>query len=102
MFIAILFWANWLVDRYKIPSKAIVRLSVGLLGLGVMACVEFIGTRFVGERGLVEESEQEERAGVARTLYLFDLAVFGIMPWILMLMEKDQGKRKANDCLEQE
>lgn len=96
MFIAVLVWANWLVNHYKIPAKATVRLAVGLLGLGVMACVEFMGTRFVGERGPVEESEQEEWAGVARALYLFDLVVFGMMPWILMLMEKEQRKPKAN------
>ncbi|KAH6952487.1 hypothetical protein BKA56DRAFT_605292 [Ilyonectria sp. MPI-CAGE-AT-0026] len=89
MLIAVIIWANWLVNHYKIPAKATVRLAVGLLGLGVMACVEFMGSRFVGERGPAEESEEEEWAGVARVLYLFDLIVFGIMPWILMLMEKE-------------
>jgi hypothetical protein len=48
MFDAVIFWANWLVNRYDIPPKASVRLEVGLLGLGVIACVEFIGRRFVG------------------------------------------------------
>ncbi|KAH7350515.1 hypothetical protein BKA65DRAFT_535677 [Rhexocercosporidium sp. MPI-PUGE-AT-0058] len=89
MFIAVIVWANWLVNHYKTPPKPTVRLAVGLLGLGVMACVEFMGSRFVGERGPVEESE-EEWAGLARALYLFDLMVFGVMPWILMLMEKKQ------------
>ena len=94
MSIAVIVWANWLVNHYKIPAKGTVRLAVGLLGLGIMACVEFMGSRFVGERGPVEES-REEWAGVARSLYLFDLMVFGIMPWILMLVEKGRRRQKA-------
>ena len=95
MLIAVIVWASWLVNHYKIPAKATIRLAVGLQGLGVIACVEFMGSRFVGEWGPVEESEEDEWAGVARALYLFDLMVFGIMPWILMLMEKGRGKQKA-------
>jgi hypothetical protein len=60
-----------------------------------MVCVEFMGSRFVRERGPVEEYEEKEWPVVARVLYLFDLMVFGIMPWVLLLMEKGRGKQKT-------
>jgi hypothetical protein len=92
MFVAVIAWANWLVNHYDIPAKGTVRLGVWLLGLGVMACVEFMGSRFVRGRGPVEEYEEKGWAVVARVLYLFDLMVFGFMPWILLLMENGRGK----------
>jgi hypothetical protein len=95
MFIAVIVWANWLVNHYEIPAKATVRLAVGLLGLGVMTCLEFAGSRFSGERGPTEESRNENLAGVSRALYLFDLMVYGLMPWVLMVTEKGHGKQKA-------
>jgi hypothetical protein len=87
MFMAVIAWANWLVNRYKVPAKASVRMIVGLLGLGFMACVEFMGRRFAGGRGPPKESG-EGWTGAARALYLFDLILFGIMPWILILVER--------------
>jgi hypothetical protein len=59
MFVAVIVWANWLLSRYDIPAKATVRLGVGLLGLGVIACLECMGSRFVGERGPVEEAGEK-------------------------------------------
>ncbi|KAM5528548.1 hypothetical protein FOXYSP1_19029 [Fusarium oxysporum f. sp. phaseoli] len=87
MFIAVIAWANWLVNRYKVPARARVRMAVGLFGLGFMVCMEFMGRRVAGRRGLAKESE-EVWTEAARALYLFNLILFGIMPWILMLVEK--------------
>lgn len=87
MFIAVIIWANWLVNHYKIPAKAPFRITVGLLGLGVMACLELIGGIFAGDRGPAENGEGW--TGIARALYLFNLMLFGIMPWILTLIEKE-------------
>ncbi|KAH7169849.1 uncharacterized protein B0J16DRAFT_351654 [Fusarium flagelliforme] len=87
MFIAVIIWANWLVNHYKIPAKAPFRITVGLLGLGVMACLELIGGIFVGDRGPAENGEGW--TGIARALYLFNFILFGIMPWILTLIEKE-------------
>jgi hypothetical protein len=53
MFVAVLVWANWLVNHYDIPAKGTVRLGVGLLGLGVMACVEFMGSGYTWESGVL-------------------------------------------------
>ncbi|KAM5520453.1 hypothetical protein FOXYSP1_14343 [Fusarium oxysporum f. sp. phaseoli] len=87
MFIAVIGWANWLVNRYKVPAKARVRMAVGLLGLGFMVCVEFMGCKVAGGRDPAKKSE-EGWTGTAQVLYLFNLIFFGIMPWILILVEK--------------
>jgi hypothetical protein len=52
MFVAVIVWKNWLLNRYDIPVKATVRL-------GIIACLECMGSRFVGERGPVEEAGEK-------------------------------------------
>lgn len=86
-FVAVIVWARWLIHRYKIPAKTRVRLAVGLLGLGLMTSAELTGNTLVGERNSSAEREHERCATVARALYLFDLMVFGLMPWLLLFME---------------
>lgn len=85
MFIAVVIWAKWLVTHYSIPADHTVTLVVGILALGMMSCMELIGHGLARDRIAADEGPEAGLDGPARALYVFDMLMFGLMPWILKM-----------------
>jgi hypothetical protein len=87
MLLAVTLWAKFIVAKFKIPKVAWVRLAVGLVGLVFILVTEFVGTVIMYEegpgKGLLEDL-------VASGALATSLAIFGLMPWIMMLLDGNE------------
>ena len=90
MLVAIVFWARFLIAQCKIPSFALLRLVIGLLALVFMLSAEFLGGLILYEEGLRERIWTGDKT--SGTAFAASLLLFGLMPWILSLTEKEVVK----------
>jgi hypothetical protein len=80
--------ARWVVRRWRLPRRALTRLSVGFAGLGLLVAAEF--GFVVWLRGMTVREYVASWDPVAGTVYLAMLGVFALMPLLVA------GGRVAN------
>jgi hypothetical protein len=80
MFVAIFFSARFVVRRFPTPRQRDYVLS-GALALFLLILVEF--SVVLGLRGLSISQYMAERDPIAGGVYVFMLATFAAMPWLL-------------------
>ena len=85
MLLAIALWARFMVSKFEIPRVAWVRLAVGLLALMFLLVTEVVGRVIMYEEGWRRGKSQEDFMAVGA--FTTSLIIFGLMPWILMLVE---------------
>ena len=70
--------ARWVVHRWKIPAAVSLRLTMGLLALGLLLLTEFTFVLWI--RGLTLREYWASRDPVSGAVYLLSLGLFAIMP----------------------
>lgn len=81
MFFAVLLSARYIVGRYRLPSVALARLSVGLIALALLLTAELLLNTLVLGQSPAEYIAS--RDPVSGTVYLVMLGLFAIMPWLV-------------------
>jgi hypothetical protein len=81
MLVVILFSARFIISRFALPAATMVRLSVGLVALGLLLTAELLLTVALQSRSLGEYIASRDR--VSGSVYLAMLVLFSIMPLIL-------------------
>jgi hypothetical protein len=85
MLVAMAGWARFIVVRCKVPEVPGTRLAIGLVALGFTVATE-LGGRWVVDGRRDGEILWSEGEGAARAAFAAALGVFGLMPWLLMVM----------------
>lgn len=80
--------ARWVVRRFRVPSGARHRLPVGLLALALLLLAELVVVLEL--RGISLAQYLASRDPLAGVVYLVSLAIFALMPW-LVLRALDSG-----------
>jgi hypothetical protein len=86
MLVVIVPSARWAARRLTTPTSWARRLTVGLVALGLLLLAEF--TVVLGVRGFTITQYLADRDPVAGTVYVVMLAVFALMP-ILVVTRSD-------------
>jgi hypothetical protein len=81
MFVVTILAARWIARRLAVPAKALSRLGMGCVGLGLMLVAEF--TLVLWLRGLSISEYLASRDPVSGTVYYVMLGVFCIMPLLV-------------------
>jgi hypothetical protein len=81
MFVVVLLSARFIARRFALPAVASVRLTVGLLALGMLLAAEFLLAIAIQDRSLGDYIAS--RDPVSGTVYLAMLALFALMPLII-------------------
>jgi hypothetical protein len=81
MFVIIIVAARWIVRRLALPSRAISRLGMGCVALGLMLVAEF--TLVLRLRGLSISEYLSSRDPVSGTVYYVMLGVLAILPLLV-------------------
>ena len=81
MFVVTILAARWIVRRLAVPAKALNRLVMGCVGLGLMLVAEFGLVLWL--RGLSISDYLASRDPVSGTVYYVMLGVFCIMPLLV-------------------
>jgi len=82
MFVATIFAARWVVERFAFPPMPGIRLGVGFVALGFLLVAEF--TIVLPLRGLTIDEYFASRDPVAGAVYLVMLGVFAVMPFLVV------------------
>jgi hypothetical protein len=99
MLLAIIIWSRFMIRQYEIPSDRKVRVTMGFMATIMMLGMEVGGGRVIRGRSTemrsLESGPRDTDNGRMQWLawwgYLFDLAVFGCMPWAWMLIERGRN-----------
>ena len=81
MFVIVLLSARFIVRRFALPATISVRLSVGLLALGLALAAEVLLAVAIQKRSLGEYIAS--RDPVSGTVFLLMLVLFALMPLII-------------------
>jgi hypothetical protein len=82
MFVVIIVAARWIVRRLALPLTALNRLGMGSVALGLLLVAEF--TLVLWLRGLSISEYLSTRDPVSGTVYYVMLAVFAMMPLLVV------------------
>lgn len=86
MFVIVLLSARFIVRHFALPATTPVRLSVGLLALGLALAAELLVVVAIQKQSLGEMIAS--RDPVSGTVFLLMLLVFGLMPLIVARLSK--------------
>lgn len=86
---------RWVIRRLRLPSRALTRLGMGLVGLGLLVAAELGFVLWL--RGLTIREYVESRDPVAGTVYLAMLAVFAVMPMLVVGGRVGDGNAAVED-----
>ncbi len=78
---------------YEIPRVAGFRLAIGGLAMVFMAGAELVSGFVMYEKGLTEWVWETDQSAAA--LGIAVLLLFGLMPWLMMAVEKRGGEGSA-------
>jgi hypothetical protein len=81
MLVVVLLSARFISRRFALPAATSVRLTVGLLALGLLLAAEFLLAAAIQDRSLGEYIAS--RDPVSGTAYLAMLVLFALMPLII-------------------
>ena len=84
MVLASLYWAKYIVRRYKIPMDAKRRLCVGGLAVVFLCFVDGMGR--LGTGGGVDAGEEGMWERAAELAFMGSLVVFGMGPWLVRVL----------------
>ncbi len=82
MLLASFLAARWVVRRLCIPPGVRTRIPVGLVGLALLLVAELLVVVLV--RGVSLDEYLASRDPLAGTVYLVSLAIFALMPWLVL------------------
>ncbi len=86
-------WARWITVYYEIPKVAGFRLAIGGLAMVFMVAAELVGGLVMYQTGWREWVwETDPVAGGAGIAVLL---LFGLMPWLMMAVEKGGNEGNA-------
>lgn len=86
MFIAVLFSARFIIRRFALPTATSVRLSAGLIALGLLLIAELLLAVTFQSRSLGEYIAS--RDPVSGSVYVAMLMLFALMPLILARVQQ--------------
>jgi len=81
MLVAVLFSARFIVRRFALPTATSVRLTVGLIALGLLLTAELLLAVALQNRSLGEYIASRDR--VSGSVYVAMLVLFSVMPIVL-------------------
>jgi hypothetical protein len=81
MFVFVVFSARFIIRRFALPTATLVRLSVGLIALGLLLIAEILLAVALQSQSL--GTYIASRDPVSGSVYLAMLALFAVMPLIL-------------------
>ena len=81
MLVVVLFSARFIVRRFALPAATSVRLSVGLIALGLLLTAELLLAVALQNRSLGEYIASRDR--VSGSVYVAMLVLFSVMPIVL-------------------
>jgi hypothetical protein len=99
MLLFIALWARVLIVRFKLPAVSSLRLIIGFMALGHMLVAELVTGIIMYKKGWKEALMRRDPA--AGSAFATALALFGLMPWILMRLElRGKPRREAESGTE--
>ena len=93
MFVVVLFSARFIIRRFALPTATPVRLSVGLVALGLLLAAELLLAAAFQSQSLGEYVASRDR--VSGSVYLAMLVLFSVMPLILARVQVARGPHVA-------
>lgn len=85
--LAVALWARFTIVTYEIPRVGGFRLAIGALALVFMLFAELVGGVIMYEKGYRAWIWKTDL--LAAVLGAAALITFGLMPWLLMLLERE-------------
>jgi type IV secretory pathway TrbD component len=93
MLVVVVGAARWVVRRLAVPSTLLDRLSMGILGLGLLLAAEFGLVLWVRDLSISEYAAS--RDPVSSAAYYVMLGVFAIMPLLVSRKRHEAGVRSS-------
>lgn len=100
MLLAVFIWARFIMERCSVPNVAGMRLAIGFLALGFMLFAELVGRVIMYEGGFKAGILDMDK--IAGGAFSASLLLFSLMPWLLMVIGKQEDVQAQNALKENE